>query len=254
MDFTKVVFDGMQESEIIGAGADLLVGIILILFLWSLVRIFRTKRIYFVRHGETVLNAAHIRQDSHGELNETGRAQARATGIRLAHMHIQHMYVSPFERTVETAGIINESVHTPFTYTRLLVERRNPSVIVGKKYDDIEVKHITDAIDLGYHDENFRIADEENFLDLKRRARKLLRYIAFRPYTSIVCVTHGIYLKMVLAYITTGRALDVPTYINLAFLHKVDNAGITLVTHNPWRFLIGEKNWQIVVFNDVSKV
>jgi len=207
-----------------------------------------------VRHGETLLNAAHVRQDEHGGLSEKGKEQARQTGERLASMHVEHMYVSPFERTIETAAIIRNRIHVPFTYTPLLIERRNPSSIVGRQYDDPEVKKITDVIDLGYHSAVLRISDEENFLDMKIRAKKLLHYLFLRPHTSIVCVTHGIFLKMVLAYIHVGRTLDVPEYITLGVLNKVDNAGITLVTYNPWRFLTGKSNWQILAFNDVSKI
>lgn len=233
---------------------DLVFGISVLILIYTCLNVFRTKRIYFVRHGETLLNANHIRQDFNGGLSEKGKDQARQTGERLAQMHIQHMYSSPFERTVETSEIIQKYIHTAFTYTHLLAERRNPSSIIGKKYDNIDAKKITDAIDLGYHSANFRIADEENFFDMKQRVKKLLRYLKFRPHTSIVCVTHGIFLKMVLAYIHVGRTLDVPEYITLGFLNKVDNAGITLVTHNPWRFLIGKPNWQILAFNDVSRL
>lgn len=217
-------------------------------------KVFLPKRIYFVRHGETVLNAAHIRQDDKGGLTDSGREQAKATGIRLSKMHIEHMYVSPYERTTETAGIINEFVHVPFTYTKLLTERKNPTEIIGKKYDDLEVEKIINQIDLANHDQNFRYSDEENFTDLQKRAQKLLRYLSFRPHKTIVCVTHGIFLKMVLAHIVYGKKLTPLVHATLTYLTTVNNAGITLVTYNPWNFFLGKKKWNIVVFNDVSKV
>lgn len=223
-------------------------------FLFFIFKIFLPKRIYFVRHGETVLNAAHIRQDNTGGLTDVGREQAKATGLRLSKMHIEHMYVSPYERTVETAGIINEFVRVPFTYTKLLTERRNPTEIIGKRFDDVEVEKIVNQIDLANHDLNFRYSDEENFADLQKRAEKLLRYLAFRPYRTALCVTHGIFLKMVLAHIVYDKKLTPLVHATLTYLTTVNNAGITLVTYNPWNFFIGKKRWNIVVFNDISKV
>jgi probable phosphoglycerate mutase len=217
-------------------------------------KVLSPKRIYFVRHGETILNAAHIRQDNTGGLTEVGKEQAKVTGLRLSKMHIGHMYVSPYERTVETAAIINETAHVPFTYTKLLAERRNPSEIVGKKYDDLEVEKIINHIDLANHDQNFRYSNEENFADLQARAKKLLRYLAYRPHTTIACVTHGIFLKMVLAHIVYGAKLTPLVHATLTYLTTVNNAGITLVTYNPWNFFVGKKSWNIVVFNDISKV
>jgi len=221
-----------------------------IIFLW---KILSPKHIYFVRHGETILNAAHIRQDNKGGLTEDGKEQAKATGVRLSKMHIEHMYVSPYERTIETAGLINEYVHVSFTYTKLLAERRNPTEILGKKYDDIEVEKIVNQIDLANHDSKFRYSDEENFADLQKRAKKLLRYVAFRPHKTITCVTHGIFLKMILAHITYGTKLTPLVHATLTYLTVVNNAGITFVTYNPWNIFLGKKVWNIVIFNDISK-
>lgn len=229
----------------------LIIGFCILIFLWKFLS---PKRIYFVRHGETILNAAHIRQDNKGGLTDDGKEQARGTGIRLSRMHIEHMYVSPYERTIETAALINEYVHIPFTYIDLLAERRNPSEIIGKKYDDTAVEKIINQIDLANHDADFRYSDEENFADLQKRAKKLLRYLAFRPHKTIVCVTHGIFLKMVLADITYGSKLSPLVHATLSYLTVVNNAGITFVTYNPWNIFVGKKVWSIVIFNDISKV
>lgn len=246
MSFFSVIF----QSENIG----IVIALLLIFFSTSFIRIFLPKRIYFIRHGETILNKAHIRQDNVGGLSEEGKKQAQETGMRLSKMHIQHMYVSPYERTTETAGIINNFVHTPFTYTPLLVERRNPSEIIGKEYDDLVVEKIVNQIDLSNHDAGYRYSDEENFTDLQNRAKKLLRYLAFRPYTTILCITHGIFLKMVLAHIVYDKKLTPLIHATLTYLTTVDNAGMTLVTYNPWRVLSGKKTWEIVVFNDIAQI
>lgn len=246
MSFFSVIF----QSENIG----IVIALLFIFFGTSFIRIFLPKRIYFIRHGETILNKAHIRQDNVGGLSEEGKKQAQETGMRLSKMHIQHMYVSPYERTTETAGIINNFVHTPFTYTPLLVERRNPSEIIGKEYDDLVVEKIVNQIDLSNHDAGYRYSDEENFTDLQNRAKKLLRYLAFRPYTTILCITHGIFLKMVLAHIVYDKKLTPLIHATLTYLTTVDNAGMTLVTYNPWRVLSGKKTWEIVVFNDIAQI
>lgn len=246
MSFFAVIF----QSE----NAILLAVLLFIFFGRSFFRIFLPKRIYFVRHGETILNKAHIRQDSIGGLSDEGKKQAQETGMRLSKMHIQHMYVSPYERTVETAGIINNFVHTPFSLTPLLTERRNPSEIIGKKYDDLVVEKIVNQIDLSNHDAEYRYSDEENFADLQNRAKKFLKYLTFRPYTTILCVTHGIFLKMVLAHIVYDEKLTPLIHATLTYLTTVDNAGITLVKYNPWNAFLGKKTWSIVVFNDTTQI
>lgn len=64
-------------------------------------------QLYLVRHGETEWNAAHRIQGSTDiPLNETGRAQALATGRLLARRPWDAIYASPLSRAYETASII----------------------------------------------------------------------------------------------------------------------------------------------------
>jgi broad specificity phosphatase PhoE len=101
------------------------------------------------------------------------------------------MLVSPYERTIETAALINHEFEKPLPieYNDLLMERRNPSEIVGKSVNDPEVKKIVDHIDKSYHSDDYRFSDEENFSDLKTRARNLLEYLAGRREKTLVVVT-----------------------------------------------------------------
>lgn len=221
---------------------------------YILYTIARPKRIYFVRHGETLLNAAHIRQNDKGGLSETGKWQAEETALRLKKMHIQKFFSSPFERAQETLGIIRKKVHRPFELTPLLAERRNPSEIVGKKYDDPEVVKIVSLIDGGYHEDDLRYSDEENFQDLKERAKKLISFLEVQPESVICCVTHGIYLKIVLAYMLKREELHAPEYVKLSFFNKADNAGITLCRYSPLKRFNATRGWEILAFSDESKL
>ena len=85
-------------------------------------------------------------------------------------MHIEKIFISPYERTIETASIINKYLNITsenIVYTDLLAERRNPSNIVGLHYDDPVAKSFIDIMDKSIHDPNLRIYDEENFKILK---------------------------------------------------------------------------------------
>jgi len=69
----------------------------------------RKLTLYLVRHGQTALNSAHIMQGrSDQPLNETGREQAAALGVRLAARGLRYdrVYTSPLRRAVETARLI----------------------------------------------------------------------------------------------------------------------------------------------------
>ncbi len=211
-----------------------------------------TKLIYFVRHGETLSNAKNIRQGPEGPLSEKGRAQALATAKRFPQQKgcPQVIIASPFERTKETAQIIGKELNMNVEYSDLLKERRNPTEIIGHSGGEKNVKQIVDYIDKSFHDDNFRYADEENFVDLKERARKLLDYIIKRPEERIIMVTHGIFLKMIVSYMLLGEKLTASEYNNLSYINTMNNASMTICSYN---FHLFKKNeWKLLVWNDLE--
>ena len=60
-----------------------------------------------VRHGETVANKAQILQgQTPGELNETGKEQARSVRDRMKDVHIDTFISSDLHRAIQTCEII----------------------------------------------------------------------------------------------------------------------------------------------------
>jgi probable phosphoglycerate mutase len=215
----------------------------------------QTKIIYFIRHGETEWNSRGIRQGSKGPLTQKGRDQALATAKRFpkGRGKPQVMIASPYERTVETASIIGKELEMPVEYCDLLVERRNPSDIIGHAGTEPETKKIVDIIDKSFHEDDMRYSDEENFTDLKTRALKLLEYIKTRPEKRIIMVTHSIFLKMIASYMLIGEELTASKYNALSYLNPIENGGITICTYTEQKrwFRKPIEEWRLVVWNDL---
>lgn len=235
------------------------------------------KYFYLVRHGETILNSQKKRQDEKGALSERGIQEVEDLGKRLSYMHIEKIFISPYERTIETASIINKYLNITsenIVYTDLLAERRNPSNIVGLHYDDPVAKSFIDIMDKSIHDPNLRIYDEENFQDLKDRAVKAEKYLIKNSKKYNLCVTHGIFLKMFLSVLLYGENLKVKEYIQMNMYNPADNAGVTFVSYSPIKNLKGKikkffdnllkdeneiidinkySGWEILAYNDYTR-
>lgn len=210
----------------------------------------RPRRFYFVRHGETLLNAAQVKQGAEGGLSEAGKQQAEAVGALLAPLRITLIIASPYERAKETVRLINERLHVPVRYTPLLAERRNPSDIIGKRTDDPAVVRAVDQMDLAYHDDSYRYGDEENFQDLKTRARQCLRYLAWRGAARTCVVTHRAFLKMLLSYMRYRETLHAKDYVKLSFFNPADNGGVSICEFHPWKLLSPTHGWEVVSYNE----
>jgi probable phosphoglycerate mutase len=210
----------------------------------------RPRRFYFVRHGETVLNFTRIRQGSDGGLTDKGKAQASRTGEALKQFPIKRIISSTYERARETSAIINQYLKVPILFSPLLVERKNPHEIVGRPVEDPEVVHIVDLMDLSFHDDDFRISDEENFLDLRERAHKCLDLLAHQGQSGTVVVTHHHFLKMLIAYLLYRTDLHATDFAKLSFFNAADNAAVTICVYHPWKMFSRTRGWEVVTYNE----
>ena len=233
--------------------STVLIGIVLIT---AVVLIFlgRPRRFYLVRHGETLLNAQHIRQGEVGALSETGRLQAGMVGRYLKNFPIDLIISSTYPRAEETAAIVNTYLKVPIISSSLLTERRNPSEIIGKSTKDPEVIHIVDQMDLAYHADNYRISDEENFIDLKARAALCVKFLIRQRAREVVVITHHLFLKMFIAYVLYREKLHAADFVKLTFFNTSDNAGITVCEFHPWKFFSKTQGWEVVSFNEQPEV
>lgn len=140
--------------------------------------------LYLVRHGETVDNKAQILQgQTNGELNETGREQARLVRDKMAHESIDAFVASDLRRAVETCEIIAEPHGKPVVTTPLLRER---------DWGSFTGKFIPDLKGLTWPD------DVETLDHLKQRASEFMDWLKTHyPDQTVLAVGHGIINKAI---------------------------------------------------------
>lgn len=242
--------DGHVHSGIIDATMPPLFIGLAVLAVFGVILLMRPRRFYFVRHGETLLNEQRIRQGEDGGLSENGKRQAENVGAGLTRFSIERIISSTYPRAKETAEIINKHLRVQIIYSRLLAERRNPKEIIGKSVNDPEVIRIVDQMDNAYHEDDYRFSDEENFVDLKKRARRCLNLLALQGTDETVVVTHHHFLKMLVAYMLYRENLHSADFVKLSFFNYSDNAGITVCEFHPLRFLSSTRGWRVISYNE----
>ncbi len=90
------------------------------------------KRVYLVRHGETVGNHGGYFQDESTPLNERGHAQAQVVAERLKTLSIDTVVASPFLRAQQTAQHIGTALGLDIETFHDFHERYQPLHIRGK--------------------------------------------------------------------------------------------------------------------------
>lgn len=200
-------------------------------------------KLYLVRHGESEGNAGDITQGKDGALSPHGVKQAQFLAERLSRVDFDQILVSEYERAEETASYIWEATKKPLLATPLLNERRHPSIIIGKKRDDPEVVRIKNEVWENYHRKDWYHSDEENFFDLHRRALEFLKFVEGLDNKKNVAITHGFFLRVLIATMMFGEKLTPEVFISFAHFVKTKNTGITLCEKDSY-------DWHLLTWND----
>lgn len=165
-----------------------------------------------VRHGETDWNRARRIQGSTDiPLNDTGRAQAAATGELLQGRQWSRIVASPLSRAAETAAIIASAVGMP--------DPELDAAFVERNYGDAE--GFTGAeLDERFPDGAEVPGRESREAVAERVVEALHRLAAEHPGESIIVVAHGGVIRSVLETVAPGRHREPITNGSVhSFLH-----------------------------------
>jgi probable phosphoglycerate mutase len=203
-------------------------------------------RYYFVRHGESVANAAGRYQTKSTPLSAAGRRQAQLLARRFDDITIDIILTSDYVRTLETAEIINQPLGVPIHETTLLQELHSPPELEGKVYDDPEARPVIKALERHWDDPLWHYSTEENLNDLLARAQLFCALLLDRDEERILVVTHGATLKMILTVMIFGDEASAPVFRKFNRSFDMSNTGITWCEHTD------DGRWLVHGWNDVE--
>jgi len=146
--------------------------------------------LYLVRHGETDWNRQRrIQGLTDIPLNETGRAQARATGMLLSRRHWDAIFSSPLGRAVETASIIAAEVGLGEPALVDALVERNYGLAEGLDWMEIERRYPRGTV----------VPGRESREQVGARViPALMRLAVGRPAEALLVVSHGGAIRAVL--------------------------------------------------------
>ncbi len=208
------------------------------------------KKIYLIRHGESHGNVGSFRQGPEAELTEEGFKQANFVANRFKEVKIDKIFSSPQMRAKLTAEAIANNLGKEIIFSDLLIEKKVPSAIIGKQRKDPFVVDIDKQIKQNVHNLEWRHSDEENFLDLKERAKKFFEFIESHEEENILVVTHGIFMRCLAAYVMFGDDLTSQEYWRTYITLWMNNTGVTVF--EQFQFENEKPRWNIITWNDYS--
>jgi broad specificity phosphatase PhoE len=206
------------------------------------------KVVYFVRHGESIANISPVFQSPDSPLSERGCEQAKAIAERASKISFEAFIASPLERTRETADYIAKVVNKEPEYSELFVERAKPKSLNGKPHSDKEAHMLWKEWTESLYVSGVRVADGENFDDLVLRADRALAFLKATPERSILVVTHGYFLRTIMARVLLGDFLTGEAHRRFQRGASMENTGLSVLRYEG----TSEENmrWRLWVYND----
>lgn len=206
------------------------------------------KIVYFVRHGQSEDNVAPVFQSPDSPLSERGKKQAESIAQRVSKLAFDVLIASPLTRAKQTAEIIAKTTRKQPEYSRLFAERSNPTYVNGKPYTDEKANALWRKCHESLYISGMRVEDGENFDDLIMRADKALASLQNRPEQSFVVVTHGYFLRTIVARVLLGDLLSGEVFRNIQKMATMENTGITVLKYCD--SFEEEPSWRLWIYND----
>ncbi len=205
------------------------------------------KVVYFVRHGQSEGNISPVFQTLESPLSAHGKEQAKRIAERVSKLSFEALIASPLARTKETAEAVSAATGKDIEYSELFVERVKPTRLNGKSYDDPEADKLWKSWENSLYTPGLRAEDGENFDDLISRADEALEYLYTRPEKELVVVTHGFFLRTIIARVLLGETLTPDSFRKLQSSIEMENTGLTVLKY-------GERyegtSWMVWIYND----
>jgi broad specificity phosphatase PhoE len=151
------------------------------------------KQLYFVRHGESIVNASNVFSTTVGSkhdlgLTEQGRQQANSGAQAALRTGIKPdlIIASPLKRAQETAAIIADAYD--YATERIMTNE----LFVEYQIGELEGTRWTDFWDNGNTYEDLgKFTGAETVEQTQQRAARALEYLRSRPEDVIVVVSHS---------------------------------------------------------------
>lgn len=200
------------------------------------------RRIYLVRHGQTVANITNVVQTADDPLTEDGVIQAQQLAHRIEKLSFDTLVSSDLMRAVHTAQIIGEHTGHTLMQSPLLREMSYASSLYGFSRTGPEVTQYYEALQQNLDNPDFRWGDEESFSMAKERAIKALEYLKGLPGT-VVAVMHGHLLKFLVVEFLLGAELTSRQAVVTVHRLLAKNTGITALEER-------DGAWYLLTWND----
>jgi probable phosphoglycerate mutase len=158
---------------------------------------------YFLRHGESVSNAAPGRDlsDAEGDrLTDRGHEQAALAAAHLDNLRIDRLWCSPLQRAQETAAPIAARLGLEVEIHDDLVELREGDAHYELSGEEQRLARWSERMAAHPDDPDYAPPGGESFADMVARVERVKELLLAHSDQRILAVSHGILLRFLFVH------------------------------------------------------
>ncbi len=202
------------------------------------------KLIYFIRHGESEANVGI--QGSVNPLTEKGTEQVGIIAGRLKNVRIGKLIRTSKARSIQTAEAISKIKNIPADENDLFIERVGEFEMMYE-FKHLSVSELTEKMREKLQNSHWNYEKQELFESLKERVKKATEYLETISEDRVAIVTHGAFLKVLVAYFIFKDSLTEEQAVLFMKGTATTNTGITVCKFNKEK-----REWRLITWNDES--
>ena len=191
-------------------------------------------RTHFLRHGESVSNAAvgavSLPEEVGDALSPLGERQAHAAAERLAELPIARVVSSSMGRAQETAAIVAGRLGFEVDTWDGVQELREPDFYADLGPDEQQRQRWSNRMKANADDPDHAPAGGESFAALIARVDRALQRLVADDVDETLVVTHGIFKRFIFARTVWGEDF-VPAKIDRLWQIGSLNCGLSTFEH-----------------------
>ena len=125
----------------------------------------------------------------------------------------------------------------------LFQEILRPTIVRGHRRDAPEALKMRRFLAENWTNAGVKHSDEENFFDLKQRALKALDHLVARREKTVLVVTHGTFLCMLICCMMAGEEVSPHLFDRVHRFLVLKNTALSVCEYDQGK-------WQLVSWND----
>ena len=202
------------------------------------------KKIYFVRHGQSVGNLDGVRYGPDTELSKLGHKHAELVADRFKTIPLDIVLASPYKRAYDTGVAIANVANVEIELVESVRERVQPNKVIGKHRKDEQVLKIMDSLKASWLGQVNLPEGAESFYEIMNRVDNFIELINSRSEESIAVASHSGFGRQLILRVLLQDNVTPELVLDIDKRLASSNVGITTYTVDS------DGNWKLEQWND----